>query len=495
MAVADLPQPAIARGGRVGATAAAAILSFTLLALTLVSWLTLDWSPAMRPEVLLGIWLNVLIMLLAILFEARRRPYSLHLMHLVAMFLFLGAASLFQYSVGILGVAGPIEAMQDQIGPTVVAVTLWLGAYLAGYEGYRLIVRGPQHGPMQRFLSRAVTPLRATLVLACALLSLVYLASLGLGGAETRGAAESALIRHTNEAGAGELSIAYLLIHGVLLRGFSIIALLAIVLVLAREKSARRPAVVLLAVVTGGALLFANNPFAASRMWFATVVIAFAAPLVLQRQRTGWGLTAIALAGIALLPALHETRYVESLDEVIDYVGLVSPVAYLSTNSDVDSLGMAALCVQWSQANEPRFGLQTLGSLLFWFPRAFWPDKPIETGAMVTRDLGFEFTNLAPPIMSDAIVDFGLFGVPLIAALYGLLLARLDRAYWEAPERGAAVRVIDCIYPLWIGCVLFMTRGGSFASFTYTVGFTAWIVVLGFGGRLPRIGTSAAQRS
>jgi hypothetical protein len=162
---------------------------------------------------------------------------------------------------------------------------------------------------------------------------------------------------------------------------------------------------------------------------------------------------------------------------------LESPLAYLGANSDVDSLGMTALCQQWIDRYGHRHGLQILGALLFWFPRALWRGKPVATGGMVTGDLGFDFTNLAPPITAEALVDFGLIGVPLCAAIFGLLLARLDLTYW-APGRealGACRRIIDAIYPFWLVCVVYFTRGDLFAAMTHTIGFTVWILPLGIG--------------
>ena len=97
----------------------------------------------------------------------------------------------------------------------------------------------------------------------------------------------------------------------------------------------------------------------------------------------------------------------------------------------------------------------------------------------MTGGLGFEFTNLAPPVMADALVDFGLLGIPFIAAAFGMLFARIDRAYWDGDGGDSGVRVIDCMYPFWLGCVIFVTRGGSFAAFTCTAGFTFWLLPLG----------------
>jgi hypothetical protein len=113
---------------------------------------------------------------------------------------------------------------------------------------------------------------------------------------------------------------------------------------------------------------------------------------------------------------------------------------------------------------------------------------------MVTEDLGFHFTNLSPPILAEPLVDFGLVGIPVIAALFGLMLSRLDRAYWESGTERSGLRVIDCIYPFWLGCIIFMTRGGSFASLGFTASFTAWILPFALGlSRSVRVADPTAE--
>jgi hypothetical protein len=465
--------------GSPGPTVAASLLAGSLAVGTAVGWMILPRSHAANTGIMLLIWANVMITLIALGVEARRRPYSLHLMHLVSMFLFLGAASLFQYSVGAFAVAGSIQNSGRQVLPAVMSVTLWLIGYLIAYEIQQRTV-GRLRGPMVQYLKRPTSSLRTMIVLFFALLSLGYLAAAGLAGASTRGTAEHALGDFTLQAGAGSYTIAYYLIHHVLLRAFSLVALLTGLLFLVRGRN-RNPVFIFLVMAVGAGTMYANNPFAAARMWLATSAIGFAAPFVLHRLRTGWAVVLIALAGLALLPALHESRYAETFDEFIEYAAFVSPLDYLATNSDVDSLGMLTLCQRWTESHGHRWGMQFLGSLLFWFPRTLWPNKPIETGAMVTGDLGFEFTNLAPPIMSDPLVDFGYVGIPFVAALFGLLFSRLDRIYWSEARSKSVVRVIDCIYPLWMGCIIFMTRGGSFGSFSFTAGFTVWIVPLAIG--------------
>src|SRR5262249_21449446 len=236
-------------------------------------------------------------------------------------------------------------------------------------------------------------------------------------------------------------------------------------------------------VVVGIGTLAVNNPFAAARMFFTGSLVAFAAPFLLLRFRTGWLMVVSILFGLAFLPALGDTRHLYAIGEVLNAFRIASPLNYLASNADVDSLGMAALCQQWVDRFGHRWGRQLLGMVFVWIPRTFWPGKPIATGTMVTEDLGFDFTNLAPPITAEALVDFGLIGALVMGALFGLLLARLDAIYW-APGRqelARSSRIIDAIYPFWLVSVVFLTRGDLFSAWVFTLGFTVWILPLVLG--------------
>lgn len=478
-----------------GRSVSAFALAGMLAGGTLAGWLSLVHSPSAQADVMTAIWLNIVIMLTALAVEARRRPYSLHLMHLLALFLFLGAPALFQYSVGRFGVAGPIQGMRGHVLPSVLAVMLWVIAYIVAYEVcHRPVRRTP--GAVVRFLERPVTPFRTSVILVLALASLGYLATLGLFGAVTRASARDAIGQlEIVQSGFGTSGLIVYLVHHMLLRGFSIVALLAGVLLLARDRRSRSLPRILLVVAVGLGTLLTNNPFAMARMWFATSVIGFAAPFVLRRRATAWGLVLIAVGGLTVLPGLNQSRYTETFDELLDFLSIVSPITYLSTSSDVDSLGMLSLCHKWLSLNEYRLGVQELGAILFWVPRVVWPNKPVGTGGMVTEDLGFDFTNLAPPIMAETLVDFGFLGIPFVAAFLGFAFARLDQGYWNRDPGDDRVRMLDAIYPLWLGCVIYVTRGGLMSALGFTTAFTAWILPFIVGlSRSARVGRLRADQ-
>ena len=480
----------------IGRLAVAVFVGMALLLATAIGFASIPSRYALSGEVAL-LWLNVVLITGAIVVETSRRPYSLHLMHLVAAFLFLGAAALFQFTSGYLGVAGPVASVRSDLAPAAFIVTLWLVGYTLGYEFLQVAVRDIRPGPALRILWRPLENLQVAIVGVFAIVVLVYLASIGLGGAETRAGAREVLSDFAQQAGGRSYTGPVYLIHNWLLRAFPLVAALAAWLLVVRGRGRRGVGVLLVAAALALGILALNNPFAASRMWLQTAIIAFVAPFVLVRLRTGWALIAAVIFGVTLLPSLHFSRYAESFDEFLFYFELSSPFEYLATSSDVDSLGMLALCVRWVESHGHRWGLQILGALFSWIPRAIWPSKPIGTGKMVTEDLGFSFTNLSPPLPSEVFVDFGLVGVPIAAALFGAVLWRLDRAYWDPPDssRRGRPRIIDCVYPFWLGCIVYLVRGDLFAAFTQTAAFTFWILPFALSIPLRRPGSRGGSDS
>jgi oligosaccharide repeat unit polymerase len=458
-----------------------AIIATALALATFAGWLAIPHARGLDPLVVVLLWLNVALILTGLGAEVGRRPYSLHLMHLISMFLFLGAASLLQYSRGVLGVPGPIITVQPQILPSVAATTFWMIGYLSAYELRRLLSARPRKG----FLSRELNFTRIFLLSQMAIVCLVFLAAAGMLGVTTRGASEAAIADFSETAGAGRLGGSLYIVISNLARALPPVALLACLLVLFRHPRKAGPIVFLFVAVIGTGTLLLNNPFAASRMFFTCSLIAFLTPFFLRRFKTGWLLVVVILIGLAILPALGSatTRSAIELEEVLGSLEVSSPLWYLAANSDVDSLGMTALTQKWIDMHGHRWGMQILGALLFWVPRVFWPGKPVGTGTMVTEDLGFDFTNLAPPITAEALVNFGLIGVLVMGALFGLALAALDGAYWAPGREGIASshRIIDAIYPFWLGCIVFITRGDLFPSTAFTTSFTVWVLPLGLG--------------
>jgi len=431
-------------------------------------------------------WINLLVVVGALVVEIRRRPYSLHLMHLLALFLFLGIAGLLQLSSGRFAVAGSVEDLREELSSASVAVSFWLVTYLLVYELRRRMAPAVGRDGFTRFFERPLSPSRVLALHLIAIAVLAYLGLIGLLGLTTRAAAEETLISNANVAAGGSgFALALKLLNQYILRGLPLIVMIAGFLTYPHARGGTRTLLRLLLPILVVGNMAANNPFAASRMWFVTVVFGALAPLLFRRTRTGLLIVALTLGGLAILPALHESRSTLTFGEWLYFFRIVSPVKYLASSADGDHLGMISLAVRWTAEHGHMWGLQTLGAIGFLVPRRIWPDKPIGTGAMVTGDLGFGWTNWSMPIVAEGFVDFSYPGVILLASVFGWVLARGDLSYWgrrDAKPDGRP-RVVDVLYPFWLGCAIFFTRGDLIAAASHTSPFVFWAIALGFGAR------------
>jgi len=481
-----------------GAYVAAASVGLALWIGTAAGAFLVGRSASVDPLVIAVIWINITLMLGALTVEIARRPYSLHAMHLICLFLFLGAPAILQYTRGVFAVAGPIGLYRTETVQAVFAVFLWVLTYVVVYELHQRRSRSNARGPVSGFLSREVSARRVSIILLFAILALVYLGVVvGLSGATSRAGAGKAAMEFTLSQGetlGGGL--VFHLLNTLLLRAFPFVALAAGMLVLRRRRLLSQPALLGLFLISTAGVFVADNPFANTRTWLVTCLFAVVAPFLYARMRTGWAIVLTAVGGLTLLPALSANRLATNFSDwldMLDWIGLVSPLNFLATNGDSDLLGMLVLCIRFTSIHGHQWGLQTASGLLAWFPRSLWPGKGIGTGKLVTEAAGFDFTNLAPPIVAEPMVDFGLPGVVPFACAVALLFSKLDRIYWSAShERTVPTRVIDVILPFWLGLTVLITRGDLMAAVVFTLAFTFWIVPLGVGAPRPAARREAA---
>ena len=70
------------------------------------------------------------------------------------------------------------------------------------------------------------------------------------------------------------------------------------------------------------------------------------------------------------------------------------------------------------------YGYQLLSALLFFVPRSLWIGKPDASGLIVGNHVidhyGFNFANLANPYIAEGYLNFGIFGVIIMAIALAL---------------------------------------------------------------------------
>lgn len=458
-----------ARGVRGGDISTAAVI-LVLGAFIAAGSVSLDTPRSHRGSWIISLvfTVNTLLVLFGLFIEARRRPYSLNLFHLVALLTFVCVGGLYQYQVGTFPIAGSALVLRDEIPQAALSVLLWIVFYMVGYFTRSKLCQASRPSWPLRSLQGSVTASSLHLSMVISVGALAFLASLGFVGAFTRVAAGRAL--------AAIPSSPLMLIAAVFVRAIPLVSLAGTLLAVRKSRGSVRIGLFPALAVLAAGVIATNNPLAAPRYWLVAVLVGFVAPHIACRFKTAVPVLLLSIAGLTLLPSLGSARHVETLRETVNhYIGFESPLHYLARSGDVDAVGMLALAIKWTDLNGHRWGLQILGAFLFWVPRSLWPGKPVGTGAMAAEGLGFSFTNYSVPIMTEPLVDFGLIGVPLFALAFGWFLATLDETYWSSRERGSgatSLRRLDIIYPFWAGMIVFVTRGDLMSSFAYTTGIT-----------------------
>lgn len=453
----------------------------TIICIALFSFASLwDVRHATANSIVLAIVLFFPIMtglMIFLFFEIRKRPYSIHLMHLISLLLFVGLSPMFQVVRGEFPLVMKSQIVVKNVILANLACLFWLLSYCSAY--YLTERKASQESKIfDRILRAPVSLGGASLMLALVPVALGWLWVVGLGGTATRDAAEAALNRVE-----GPLQ----LVTQTFVRGFPFVALTTAIAVL-RSQSNWILVLPLAALCLG--VLYIDNPLAAPRYWTVAIALGCLAPLLLDRRKTGSALLLVSIAGLVIMPALDLGRRAWSVEDVLfefRYFEFPSPSTYLAENGDLASYSIFTLALEWVSIHGLTWGRQLLGAvILFWVPRSVWADKPISTGSQIVGDFGFDFTVLSAAIMADAYLDFGWVGVVGLAALVGWAVARLDRVYWS---RSGTARVIDSFYPYLLGMMLFITRGSLMSAFPYALSFIGCAVplaILGAFGVLAR---------
>jgi oligosaccharide repeat unit polymerase len=124
-------------------------------------------------------------------------------------------------------------------------------------------------------------------------------------------------------------------------------------------------------------------------------------------------------------------------------------------------------------------GLQLIGALLFWVPRALWAGKPVGTSFDFAPYAGMRADNVSFPLTAEFYVDYGLVGVMLGMFLVGLLYRRLDRFLARKRRPGSLDSYMYVIAHQEMAVLgIYLLRGSFLGSFSYTVGVASTFAVL-----------------
>jgi hypothetical protein len=208
-----------------------------------------------------------------------------------------------------------------------------------------------------------------------------------------------------------------------------------------------RPVLWLMAAVGMVVLAIVASPISSARYTFGTVAFAILVYLGVTktRLRTRLATGGMIAAMLFLFPVLDMFRGGST-----DMSRKGAFFAEYSGNPDYDSFWQIANALSYSLSDSMQPFRQILGSLLFWVPRALWPDKPTDTGVMLANFRGYSFGNLSAPMWAEMLVNAGVVAVGVGFVILGVALASLDRRMAPAHVSGGWRGLIGAILPVYM---------------------------------------------
>jgi len=102
-----------------------------------------------------------------------------------------------------------------------------------------------------------------------------------------------------------------------------------------------------------------------------------------------------------------------------------------------DSFSNLMASIHYFYENGIIYGNQLLGSILFFFPRVFWIEKPLPSGMEIGNYLidnhAMWFNIISMPIVGEGWLNFGILGVILFAIILAFLLVYFEK-WIESPD-------------------------------------------------------------
>ncbi len=214
-------------------------------------------------------------------------------------------------------------------------------------------------------------------------------------------------------------------------------------------------------------ILLCNFPQALSRYMLGIIYIGLVL-IVMKNKITGRKFDYLLLFIFLLVfPILQLFKYF-TIDEIFNNLSMVSNrISSAYNNGDFDAYSILCRSIIYINNNGLQFGKQISSTLLFFIPRAIWKSKPYHSGIVIAEDAHQVFTNLSCPLIAEANIDFGIFGIIFYFILFSYIINYLDFIYWNSKN----IERINLFYPFLFGCLIFLLRGALQPTFIYCFSF------------------------
>lgn len=234
-------------------------------------------------------------------------------------------------------------------------------------------------------------------------------------------------------------------------------------------------------------LLILKNPLIEKRNALGPIYICLIYIFIPKLIRSNTKLfTFLFLSMILFFPLMSALTHIDNtFQEILETPKLVldkfNEQGFFDTFNTLnyDAFANLMATVDYVSKNDFSFGYQLLSAFLFFIPRSIWPSKPISTGELVGNylidDYGFKFNNLSNPMVSEGYINFGLFGVFLMAIFLAFVIARQLRWLYSSDTLKSIISFYFAIH------MIFLLRGDFTNGFVYYFGtfFGVYIIPKG----------------
>lgn len=179
------------------------------------------------------------------------------------------------------------------------------------------------------------------------------------------------------------------------------------------------------------------------------------------------------LVGFGLLfvfpvAAIFINNPIQSWGDLLNYESVTREISDHFVNMHYDAWANLVAVIQYVETEGLQLGRQLLGTVLAFFPREFWADKPVATGQLLGDYLvlnhGLWFTNISSPFPAEGYIDFGLVGI----IVYALGLAFYSQRMDFFVNRGGAVDRTSALYFAFF--LTFVMRGSLLPAVAFGAG-------------------------
>lgn len=401
----------------------------------------LTWMAALVPITLSGLRYGWLVA------AGERRLYEMTFW--VFTYVFLGVAPLAQLRTG------QTPATTPRIDTTLNLTAIWVIIVGVAAFSVGLLVSRARGSRATTGESLRGVDLTRTLILAFCALAIdgYFIASVGVGTLFT---ARDELARTVVQSWSDSSTSALL---SALTSMSLLVAFIALVKYVGQTASREWP-LIALTVVVGLALAITVNPISNARYVFGTGALAVAALFGLFATSVRFRTMAVLWVAvlIVLFPIADAFRY-SAAGEL-----KTSSILESLTSPDFDAYAQINNTVLFVDRHGVTNGEQAAGVVLFWVPRSIWPDKPRDTGIVLSDSRDYGFQNLSAPIWAEFYINGGWIVLVCGMATLGALVGFGDQRIEKSLQRARSPGILACILPFYL---MILLRGSLLQAMSY----------------------------